>query len=34
VRRLALVEIRKPMEVEDFGDGFTPSSEIAKVKLK
>jgi hypothetical protein len=28
----AEVEIRKLMEVEDFGDGFTPNPEIAKVK--
>ena len=28
------VEIRKLMDVEDFGDGFTPSPEIAKVKYK
>jgi hypothetical protein len=27
-----LVEIRKLMEVEDFGEGFTPNEEIAKVK--
>ena len=27
-----LVEIRKLMDVEDFGDGFTPNEEIAKVK--
>jgi hypothetical protein len=26
------VEIRKLMDVEDFGDGFTPNAEIAKVK--
>ena len=26
------VEIRKLMDVEDFGDGFTPNEEIAKVK--
>jgi hypothetical protein len=26
------VEIRKLMDVEDFGDGFTPNPEIAKVK--
>jgi hypothetical protein len=26
------VEIRKLMGVEDFGDGFTPNEEIAKVK--
>jgi hypothetical protein len=28
----AEVEIRKLMDVEDFGDGFTPNEEIAKVK--
>ncbi len=28
------VEIRKLMDVEDFGDGFTPNPEIAKVKFK
>jgi len=28
------VEIRKLMDVEDFGDGFTPNPEIAKVKIK
>jgi hypothetical protein len=28
----AEVEIRKLMDVEDFGDGFTPNPEIAKVK--
>jgi hypothetical protein len=28
----AVVEIRKLMDVEDFGDGFTPNPEIAKVK--
>jgi hypothetical protein len=27
-----LVEIRKLMDIEDFGDGFTPNEEIAKVK--
>ena len=27
-----VVEIRKLMDVEDFGDGFTPNEEIAKVK--
>jgi hypothetical protein len=27
------VEIRKLMDVEDFGDGFTPNAEIAKVKF-
>ena len=30
----AVVEIRKLMDVEDFGDGFTPNEEIAKVKFK
>jgi len=30
----AEVEIRKVMEVEDFGDLFTPNPEIAKVKIK
>ena len=30
----AHVEIRKLMDVEDFGDGFTPNEEIAKVKYK
>ena len=29
-----VVEIRKLMDVEDFGDGFTPNEEIAKVKFK
>ncbi len=29
----AEVEIRKLMDVEDFGDGFTPNPEIAKVKF-
>jgi hypothetical protein len=28
-----VVEIRKLMDVEDFGDGFTPNPEIAKVKF-
>jgi hypothetical protein len=28
------VEIRKLMDVEDFGEGFTPNAEIAKVKFK
>ena len=28
------VEIRKLMDVEDFGDEFTPNPEIAKVKFK
>src|SRR5262245_55944985 len=27
-----VVEIRKLMDVEDFGEGFTPNEEIAKVK--
>ena len=27
------VEIRKLMDVEDFGDGFTPNEEIAKAKF-
>lgn len=30
----AVVEIRKLMDVEDFGDQFTPSAEIAKVKFQ
>jgi len=30
----AVVEIRKLMDIEDFGDGFTPNAEIAKVKFK
>ena len=29
----AEVEIRKLMDVEDFGDAFTPNPEIAKVKI-
>jgi hypothetical protein len=28
------IEIRRLMEVEDFGEGFTPNPEIAKVKFK
>lgn len=28
----AMVEIRKLMDVEDFGESFTPNEEIAKVK--
>ena len=32
--RETVVEIRKLMDVEDFGDGFTPNPEIAKVKFK
>jgi hypothetical protein len=31
--RKAVVEIRKLMDVEDFGEGFTPNEEIAKVKF-
>lgn len=27
------IEIRKVMDVEDFGEGFTPNQEIAKVKI-
>ena len=30
----AEVEIRKLMDVEDFGDGFTPNPDIAKVKFR
>jgi hypothetical protein len=30
----AEVEIRKLMDIEDFGEGFTPNEEIAKVKFK
>jgi hypothetical protein len=30
----AQVEIRKVMDVEDFGEAFTPNPEIAKVKIK
>ena len=30
----AVVEIRKLMDVEDFGDGFTPNEEVAKVKFE
>jgi len=30
----AEVEIRKVMDVEDFGDAFTPNPEIAQVKIK
>ena len=30
----AEVEIRKVMDVEDFGEAFTPNPEIAKVKIK
>ena len=29
----AEIEIRKVMDVEDFGEEFTPSPEIAKVKF-
>lgn len=32
--REAVVEIRKLMDVEDFGAEFTPNPEIAKVKFK
>src|SRR5262245_1224190 len=28
------IEIRQLMEVEDFGDGFTPNPEIGKLKFK
>ncbi len=30
----AEVEIRKVMDLEDFGVGFTPSEDIAKVKFQ
>ena len=30
----AVVEIRKLMDVEDFGEGFTPNPEIAKLKFQ
>jgi len=30
----AEIEIRKLMDIEDFGDDFTPNPEIAKVKFK
>ena len=30
----AEVEIRKLMDVDDFGDGSTPNPEIAKLKFK
>jgi len=30
----AEVEIRKLMDIEDFGDAFTPNPEIAKVKIE
>jgi hypothetical protein len=30
----AVIEIRRLMDVEDFGEGFTPNEEIAKVKFK
>ena len=30
----AEVEIRKLMDIEDFGEGFTPNPEIPKVKFK
>lgn len=29
----AVVEIRKLMDVEDFGEGFAPNEEVAKVKF-
>ncbi len=29
-----VVEIRKLMDIEDFGEGFTPNPEIAKVKFR
>ncbi len=29
----AEVEIRKLMDIEDFGEGFTPNEEVAKVKF-
>jgi len=29
----AVVEIRKLMDIEDFGEAFTPNEEIAKVKF-
>ena len=29
-----VVEIRKLMDIEDFGENFTPNEEIAKVKFK
>jgi hypothetical protein len=29
-----LVEIRKLMDIEDFGESFTPNEEIAKVKFR
>jgi hypothetical protein len=29
-----VIEIRKLMDVEDFGEGFTPNAELAKVKFK
>lgn len=32
--RRATVEIRKLMDVEDFGESFTPNPEIAKVKFE
>jgi hypothetical protein len=31
--RRGLVEIRRLMEIEDFGEGFVPNEEIAKVKF-
>jgi hypothetical protein len=29
-----VIEIRKLMDIEDFGEGFTPNEEIAKVKFQ
>jgi len=31
---IARSKIRKLMDVEDFGDAFTPNQEIAKAKFK
>ena len=30
----AVVEIRKLMDIEDFGESFTPNAEVAKVKFQ
>ena len=30
----AVIETRKLMDIEDFGEGFTPNEEIAKVKYE
>ena len=30
----AVVEIRRLMDVEDFGEGFTPNPDVQKVKFK